>query len=115
MPTTEISIEKETAEDVVVLNVAGFVDANTFEELENCIFDTFRHGSYKILINLAQVEYLSSAGAGVFLNARGEAQENHGNVVLLSPSACVRDVFELLGLSKVIEVAESRERALANF
>ena len=115
MGSNDISIEQEKAEDVVVLTVAGFVDSSTFEQLETCIFDSFRKGSYKILINLAQVQYLSSAGAGVFLNARGEAQENNGNVVLLSPSEPVRDVFELLGLTRVMLMTESRERALATF
>ena len=55
--------------------------------------------------------YISSAGAGVFIGALSEAQENGGDIVLLKPAPSVLEVFELLGLTQIFTIEEDEEEA----
>lgn len=100
---------------VSLVQVKGFLDAYTYENFEKTINDLFEAGSYKIVVDLSELQYISSAGAGVFIGAIGTAQENQGNIVILRPTANVREVFELLGLSQIFTFSESREEAVKAF
>lgn len=111
MPAFQILKEK-VADGVTLLTVRGFLDAHTFEELEKCINDLFEENQYKLIVDLSGLDYISSAGAGVFIGAIGTAQENEGNIVLVNPSPNVKEVFDLLGLSQIFTFKNSREEAL---
>lgn len=117
MVTDEFKIEKEVLADkgVVLMRLAGYLDAHTFEQLEEAIADLFKQGHYKLVVDLAQVEYISSAGAGVFIGTLSEAQEHNGNIVLMNPTANVREVFDLLGLTQIFQVVDDQPAALAVF
>ena len=73
------------------------------------LFDT---GRYRLMIELSGLDYISSAGAGVFIGAIGTAQEHQGNIILLNPSSNVKEVFDLLGLSQIFTFCESKEEAI---
>ena len=116
MAMEEFKIEKEmTDKGVVVIRLTGYLDAHTFERLEETIADLFAQGRHKIVVDLARVEYISSAGAGVFIGALSEAHEHKGNIVLMNPTANVREVFDLLGLTQIFQVVDDRPAALAVF
>ena len=113
----EFKIEKELLPDrnVVVLRLSGYLDAHTFERLEEAIAELFAQGRYRIITDLAAVEYISSAGMGVFIGALSEAQEHNGNIVLMSPTANVREVMDLLGPTQIFQVVDDLRTALAVF
>ncbi len=110
MPAFQI-VKEKLPEGVVFLGVRGFLDAHTFEELEKAINDIFEEGIYKLVVDLAGLDYISSAGAGVFIGAIGTAQENDGNIILMKPSPNVKEVFDLLGLSQIFTFRDSRDEA----
>jgi anti-sigma B factor antagonist len=112
---SDFNITREDRNGVAVIRVRGFLDAHTFEKLEEAIREVYDAGCYKLVVDLAKVDYISSAGAGVFIGARSESQENGGDVVLLKPTEGVREVFELLGLTQIFKVAEDEASAVATF
>ena len=110
------SIKQESLESgVVVVYVQGHLDAHTFEHLEEAIATLFAGGRNKIVVSLSAVNYISSAGAGVFIWALSEAQEAGGNMVLLAPQPSVLEVFKLLGLDQVFNITQDRTQAIATF
>jgi anti-sigma B factor antagonist len=112
----DFSITHETiGGDVDQIKVLGFLDAHTFEQLEEAINKQFAQGRFKIIVDLTNVDYISSAGAGVFIAALSEAEENGGKIVLLNPTQGVVDVFDLLGLTQLFDVVTSREEAMGSF
>ncbi|MCW8133807.1 MAG: STAS domain-containing protein [Planctomycetota bacterium] len=117
MPLEDFSIKQEPASKpgVTLVHVAGYLDAHTYEQLEETIAELFGKNLYKIVVDLAKVEYISSAGAGVFIGALSEAQEHGGNIVLMSPTSNVREVFDLLGLTQIFQVVDDQKAALAAF
>ena len=99
----------------VELTVHGFLDAHTFEQLEEGMAQAFSDSQYKVVVNLAGVNYISSAGAGVFIGALTESKENGGNIILVDPTDSVMQVFELLGLSEIFQIVPNREQAIMAF
>lgn len=111
MPAFQIRKEK-LPDGIVAITVRGFLDAHTFEELDKTLNDVFESGVYRLLIDLSGLDYISSAGAGVFIGAIGTAQENDGNIILMKPGANVKEVFDLLGLSQIFTFKDTREEAI---
>ena len=112
MPAFQIT-KSEFESGVVMLAVKGFLDAHTFEELERNINDLFDQNHYRLIVDLSGLDYISSAGAGVFIGAIGTAQENDGNIILMRPSPNVKEVFDLLGLSQIFTFKDSPQEAAA--
>ena len=81
------------------------------QHLHRMINDLFEAGNYKLIVDLSGLDYISSAGAGVFIGAIGTAQENDGNIILIKPGPNVKEVFDLLGLSQIFTFKDSREDA----
>jgi anti-sigma B factor antagonist len=117
MSLEDFSIQTEAVpqRNVTLVRVAGYLDAHTFEELEEAINDLFGKKQYRIVVDLSKVEYISSAGAGVFIGALSEAQEHDGNIILMNPTNNVREVFDLLGLTQIFQVVDDQNTALAAF
>ncbi len=114
MPEFAMSLEELTAE-LVVVHVGGFLDAHTFEQMEEKIESLFDRGIHKVIVNLEKVNYISSAGCGVFIGAIGEAQDHGGDIVLLNPTPNVMEVFELLGLTQIFSFAKTVDEARGCF
>lgn len=100
---------------IVLIKASGFLDAHTFEEMENVIEELFRDQVFKIIVRLDELDYISSAGAGVFIGAIGTASANGGNIVLLNPSSNVKEVFDLLGLSQIFPIVFQESEAVGYF
>ena len=103
------------AHGATLVDVKGYLDAHTFEQLDKVLGDLFRQKIFRIVVKLDGLDYISSAGAGVFIGVFGRAQENHGDIVILKPSANVREVFDLLGLSQIFKIVEDLPSALKVF
>ena len=114
MAELAIHVEKLN-EEVVVIEARGTIDAETYEQMEDTAEEVFSEGYYKVICNLEGVEYISSAGAGVFLGMVDQVEENQGNIILLRPSREVQDVFDPLGLLEIIPYVDTIEEALEKF
>lgn len=108
----EINLE-ELSPEVTLMSVAGWLDAHTFESLEKAIANLFREGHVRLAVDLGGVEYISSAGAGVFIGTLTAGREKGGDIVLMNPTESVREVFDMLGLSQVFKFAYSPQEAIA--
>lgn len=112
---TDFEINIHEAHGVTMVDVLGFLDAHTFESMQDTLDRVFAANKFKIAINLEKVDYISSAGAGVFIGALGKAQEGNGDIVLMNPRPTVLEVFDLLGLTQIFTFAKSQKEAIAHF
>jgi anti-anti-sigma factor len=111
-----LAITKERLKDgIIVVTLKGFLDAYTFEQFENTLNDLFANNTYRIILDLTNLDYISSAGAGVLISAIGTAQENNGNIVIVKPTPSVKEVLDLLGLSHIFVIAQDRNSAQMAF
>lgn len=111
MPSFQI-LREPIREGVVLLTLRGFLDAHTYEELDRAIHEQFDNNVFRIAVDLSALDYISSAGAGVFIGAIGTAQDHDGNIILVRPSSNVKEVFDLLGLSQIFTTTNNRDEAI---
>ena len=107
-----LEIREERSGDVVVVSPLGRIDAVTSDDLERRLLGLVAPG-VRLVVDMKQVEYISSAGLRVLLRLAKKAKEQSGRVVLGSLGPAVRQVFELAGFLALFDVEASRELALA--
>lgn len=115
--TTSLTVKSSFLDekDVVMLTVHGSLDSHTYSTLESKIEKLIYHGDAKIIIDLAGIDFITSAGINVFLAARRKAMNELGIIVLMNPSETVSHVFELLPAEAALTVAKDLESALKLF
>ena len=101
--------------EVVVIDVKGYIDTSTAPDVTKIIEEHLSLGKYKIIVNLEEVDYISSAGWGVFVGEIKEIRENHGDLVLVNMSSNVYNIFELMELSSIIKSFEGVNKAAVYF
>ena len=95
-----ISMTKDGAQYTFLLD--GRLDTITSPELESKINEVVGDAS-KLILDLANLEYISSAGLRVILGAL-QAMEGKGDMVVRNLSESVREVFDLTGFSNLFKI-----------
>ena len=100
---------------VLVFRIAGHLDAHTAPELEEKIDSSFSDGVQNMIMDLGEVEYISSIGMGLLLRAHKRCRDAGGELRLARMVEKVRRIFDLLGFSDVITVYDDVESAVRAF
>ena len=107
-----IDISEDRRTDAVVLALSGKLDATTAKTFEDKILAEIDSGDRRFVIDLSQLEYVSSSGLRVFLLAAKRLHSADGKIVLCSLKEHVRQVFDLAGFSSILSLYGSRDEAL---
>ena len=105
----------ELAAGVYELRIDGSLDWSNFAKVETAIEEIFKTGCYKVVVNLKGTRYISSAGFGCFISSLDTAMKNNGDLVFASTPPEIQDVFNILGLSKILRFADDTKAAVAQF
>ncbi|RMG65486.1 MAG: anti-sigma factor antagonist [Calditrichaeota bacterium] len=109
--------EVQTTEEqgIVVLALQGYLDAHTAPEFEKTLQKVINQNQYRIVADLQQLRYISSAGLGVFMGFIEEIREKGGDIRFCSTEPKVYKIFELLGFPALFRFFPDRQGALASF
>lgn len=107
-----INITKESEDNIHIIKVEGDVDAASSIYLDKAISDALSRGQKRILIDCNQLDYISSAGLGVFMSYIQDFENSDSRFVLFGLSDRVAGVFEILGLDQLLTIVNSKEEAL---
>lgn len=101
--------------EVSEIRVDGVIDTLTASELEQVFDSLLRRNRYQIVVDLAGVEHISSAGWGIFISHIKDIRDNEGDVKLANMVPDVREIFELLEFDKYLQAYRSVDEAVAKF
>lgn len=104
-----------TRRDIALLNVKGYVDTMTCSLLLNRITENLNNGILHIIVDMAQVNYVSSAGWGIFVGEIKGIREQGGDLKIVQMTPEVYDVFEMLEFNRILSYYESIEEAINDF
>jgi len=107
-----MDISEDRKADAVVLALSGKLDATTAKTFEDKILGVINSGAQRLVVDLAQLEYVSSSGLRVFLLAAKRLRVTDGKIVLCGLQDHVRQVFDLAGFSSIISIYGSRDDAI---
>ena len=105
--------ERRTA-DVVTLSLSGKLDTTTAKTFEAKILALIESGDRRFVVDLAQLEYVSSAGLRVFILAAKRLNSANGKIVLCALKDPVKEVFDIAGFLSVFSIYGSHDEALKN-
>lgn len=107
-----LKIEFTKVKDHFILSLSGEIDASNSVDLDKAIQEILAQGAKKILVNGTSLEYISSAGLGVFMSYLEEFQENDIQIIIFGLMDKVHQVFIILGLDKLISIKNTKKEAL---
>ncbi|MBV7505224.1 STAS domain-containing protein [Bacillus sp. sid0103] len=104
-----ITIDKQQRDEVVVVLVAGEIDAYTAPQLREELLSLAEAGNKVITVNLQDVTYLDSTGLGVFVGLFKQLKENDGELKLINLSERLQRLFQITGLCNVMNISSTPE------
>ncbi len=111
----KFSLEQKSNDRAEVIYLNGFLDAHTAPQLETAISIVISQGKNRIIVNFNNLEYISSAGLGVFMVFIEEVRANSGDIKLAGMKPKVFTVFDLLGFPMLFDIVDTEEEAFAKF
>jgi anti-anti-sigma factor len=116
MPDIQVDVRYDgDSDEIAIIEAKGFIDTTTAPELEKKLEEQLALNKYRIVVNLEKIDYVSSAGWGVFVSEIREIRENSGDLVLVNMSPDVYDVYELMEFSSILKSFDSVDEAIAGF
>ena len=112
---SNFSVAFKTTGDVRVLSLKGELDAHTASEFEAAIQKCKDDEEYCIVVNGDQLQYISSAGLGVFMAFIEEIRSEGGDIKIAALQPKVFNVFDLLGFPILFDIVDTEAEALARF
>jgi len=106
-----LQIDKIEENEHVILVLTGEVDASNSVDLDNAIQELVGSNK-KILLDGSSLDYISSAGLGVFMSYLEEFESNDIQFVIFGLNTKVYNVFHILGLDQLITIKTNKEEAL---
>ena len=98
---------------VVVLRAKGDLDAYTAPGLRAQLHEATAGEADLVVVDLARVTFIDSAGLGALVGAHRRMREAEGELRIVRPPALVGRAFELTGLDQVLDLRDDRDHALA--
>lgn len=106
MKTFDLNILLESREkNFSVIELSGYLDAHTVDLFENRLGEILESGEKHVVLDLAELNYISSAGIGALMSLTQHLRKKHGDLVLLRPNKKVYKILDLLGFTKIFNVA----------
>lgn len=108
-----MELEETREAGVLLLKLSGRLDAETAPALQTAVLARVEGGETSIVLDLQDLQYVSSAGLRVVLMAAKRLQEAGGKLVVCSLQDGVLEVFRVSGMNAIIATADDRAGALA--
>lgn len=106
-----INIINELENELHIIRIEGDVDASSSIYLDKAISTAIENGQRNIIIDCSNLDYISSAGLGVFMSYIQDFEESDSRFVLFGLNKKVASVFEILGLDRLLTIVSDRQEA----
>ena len=100
----------------VLINVDGRIDSSTAPQLQAAINEIIDEGNFKLVLDMAGVEFISSAGLWVLVNVQKKCKRfNRGEIVLADVSKRIHSALDLAGFIPYFKIFEDSTMAVGHF
>ena len=100
--------------DVQILHLRGRLDLTAATEFSALLDGIINGGGTKIVMDCRELQYVSSSGLGAFISG-GKKLGPDGKLVFAALNRHVQNLFEMAGISSLLQICGSREDALRQF
>lgn len=108
-----MQISTEELNHVEMIAIKGRVDSVEAARLEEVLEAARRRGKYRLVIDMSQLEYMSSAGFRALANAQKMSRRgNRGELVLTQVPERVLDALDLVGFTEYFKIIDPPSSAV---
>ena len=115
MSSFSVDFRPRPDEGAVVLALHGELDAHTAPEFEAALERALADGHARVVVSGAHLQYVSSAGLGVFMAFVEPLRARGGDLKVAALQPRVFEVFDLLGFPLIFDMQETEDAAVAAF
>ncbi|MBX0291104.1 STAS domain-containing protein [Hymenobacter sp. HSC-4F20] len=108
-----MKITQQATDNTLTLSLDGELDASSSVVLDTELSKAEILNNQKVLIDCRQLNYISSAGLGVFISHLQRFQDAGVKLVFFNMQEKVHNVFEILGLDSLMTIVPSEAEATA--
>jgi anti-anti-sigma factor len=95
-----------------VVALSGSIDPRNLSSLEVALSAAHGRGFQTIILDLADIKYINSAGLGYLVNLSDTLAARGGGLLLANPQPKVKVVFDLMGVSQFFKLYRSVDGAI---
>jgi anti-anti-sigma factor len=109
---TDLDLKIHKVNEIPVLDLSGDVDEFTCTKLRVALRDLLSNGESRVVVNLARVNYMDSAGLGTLVGGLRRIMEADGGLVLSGPNPQIERVLSLTGLDRILKIYDGEDVAV---
>jgi anti-anti-sigma factor len=95
------------SDGTIVMSLKGRMDAVSSPDFDRAVQELMENGERHFLINLSELEYISSAGLQSLLAAAKRLEQIEGEISLSNLKGAVQEVFEISGFDTLFPIIDS--------
>jgi anti-sigma B factor antagonist len=111
----QVQIREEAVGAVRVLVVEGFMDMREVPKFDQALDKLIKAGQVKIVLDLSQLEYISSAGLGSIIGNIRRVRTLGGDIKVGGHSATVFEILRTFGFTEVFDTCSTRAEAVKKY
>jgi len=115
MENISISLSESERDNISEIRVDGVIDTTTAGELEEVMDALMKRRRYRVVVDLAGVDYISSAGWGIFISHIKDVRNLGGDIKLANMVPNVYGSYELRECDRGLRAHESVDAARREF
>ena len=108
----DLSLSTRSEGDRTVVVVGGEIDVYTAPKLREQLIDLVAAGSYHIVVDMENVEFLDSTGLGVLVGGLKRVRAHDGSLRLVCTQERILKIFRITGLTKVFGIHDTVDEAI---
>ncbi|MBI5778395.1 MAG: STAS domain-containing protein [Planctomycetes bacterium] len=98
-----------------VLKLRGTIDITTHQQFEDALSELLEQNAKRLIINLAELKYISSSGTGLLIKYYKKYRDSGGDIKLSHIPPNIWKTLDLIGINSVLEVFNTDKDALGSF
>jgi anti-anti-sigma factor len=111
-----MELNKKKVDNVIVIYLGGRLDVHLSAEIEKQINNVIQTESRShLLLNLKDVEYMSSSGLRIFVSTMRILKESNRKLKLCNMNNAVKKIFEVVELMDMFDIFDDEDEALKSF
>lgn len=112
---SEMDIPEKTVGKVIVLSISGRLNASVANDVERKLNSLISSDQVRLVMELGQLEYISSSGLRVLLAALKRVKKEGGDIRLASLQTYVKEVFDIAGFIPLFRIFDKEGDAVESF
>lgn len=111
----EYKIYEAANGNVEVITAPEIFNIEVSEEFRIILKKFVEKGKYKIVVDLAQTEYMDSSGLGAIVSRISSTRSHDGDIRIAAPKEFVKNLFDVTNLVEILKIYDTVDEAVNSF